>query len=87
MSIGVLLGKQLAKAIKGTGDDVADETVEALGKTSAKKESQSFRDEFTIEAAHGQGDTEVSTGLIMMKGRDGKLREFAVEFEPGSERQ
>ena len=36
MSIGVLLGKQLAKAIKGTGDDVADETVEALGKTSAK---------------------------------------------------
>tara|TARA_E500000318_G_scaffold70972_1_gene65748 strand:- start:41 stop:718 length:678 start_codon:yes stop_codon:yes gene_type:complete len=35
MSMGVLLGKQLAKAIKGTGDDVADETVEALGKTSA----------------------------------------------------
>ena len=35
MSIGVLLGKQLARAIKGTGDDVADETVEALGKTSA----------------------------------------------------
>ena len=32
MSIGVLLGKQLARAIKGTGDDVADETVEALGK-------------------------------------------------------
>jgi len=38
MSIGVLLGKQLAKAIKGTGDNVADETVEALGKTSAKPE-------------------------------------------------
>ena len=38
MSIGVLLGKQLAKVIKGTGDDVADETVEALGKTSAKPE-------------------------------------------------
>jgi hypothetical protein len=38
MSIGVLLGKQLARAIKGTGDDVADETVEALGKTSAKPE-------------------------------------------------
>ena len=38
MSIGVLLGKQLARAIKGTGDNVADETVEALGKTSAKPE-------------------------------------------------
>ena len=38
MSIGVLLGKQLAKAIRGTGDNVADETVEALGKTSVKPE-------------------------------------------------
>ena len=86
MSIGVLLGKQLARAIKGTGDDVADETVDALGKAPTKKESQSFRDEFTIEAAHGQADTDEGTGVIMIKGRNGKLREFLVEFEPGLKR-
>ena len=37
MSIGVLLGKQLARAIKGTGDNVADETVEALGKVDINR--------------------------------------------------
>ena len=40
MSIGVLLGKQLARAIKGTGDDVADETVEALGKAPTRKSTK-----------------------------------------------
>jgi len=37
MSIGVLLGKQLARAIKGTGDNVADETVGALGKVDINR--------------------------------------------------
>ena len=53
MSIGVLLGKQLAKAIRGTGDDVADETVEALGKTSVKPERF---DSEALKSAANQND-------------------------------
>jgi len=37
MSIAVLLGKQLARAIRGTGDEVSDETVGALGKVDINR--------------------------------------------------
>ena len=42
MSIAVLLGKQLARAIRGTGDEVSDETVGALGKAPTASKGKDY---------------------------------------------
>ena len=42
-----------------------------------------YKDSFNIDAAHGQGDSNTSTGTVNVPMGDGKVREMGVEFEPG----
>jgi len=37
----------------------------------------------TLNAAHGQGDSNTSIGIVNVPMGDGKVREMGVEFEPG----
>ena len=49
----------------------------------AKDAQKQYKDSFNIDAAHGQGDSNTSTGTVNVPMGDGKVREMGVEFEPG----
>jgi len=49
----------------------------------AKDAQKQYKDSFNINAAHGQGDSNTSTGTVNVPMGDGKVREMGVEFEPG----
>ena len=49
----------------------------------AKDAQKQYKDSFNIDAAHGQGDSNTSTGTVNVPMGDGKVREMMVEFEPG----
>ena len=54
MSIAVLLGKQLARAIRGTGDEVSDETVGALGKAPTVSKNIDAVEDIAVKKDVGQ---------------------------------
>ena len=49
----------------------------------AKDAQKQYKNSFNIDAAHGQGDSNTSTGTVNVPMGDGKVREMGVEFEPG----
>ena len=49
----------------------------------AKDAQKQYKNSFNIDAAHGQGDSNTSIGIVNVPMGDGKVREMGVEFEPG----